>query len=173
MAAKNSVEARQAVKGGAIAGAVGGALLTVFMVVMNVLKGWDPWVPMKTAAYPWLGELVRETGFEPVSVLLGLTTHLGVSVGWGILFGVLFYGLSKGATVGMSLLWGVVVWLAMFYVVLPVVGAGELVRNAPKGIAVLEHLAFGLAIGLAFLPFQHTRPSAVRRTHDTQVPAAT
>jgi len=163
MAAKNSIEARQAVKGGAIAGAVGGVVITVFMVLMNVLKGWDPWVPMKTAAYPWLGEIVLDTGFEPVSVLLGLATHFAVSIGWGILFGVVFYGLSKGATLGVSLVYGVVVWLAMFYVVLPVIGAGGLVRNAPKGIAVIEHLLFGLGIGVGFLPFQRTRPSVVTR----------
>lgn len=171
MAAKNSVEARQAVKGGAIAGAVGGAVLTVFMVLMNVMKGWDPWVPMKTAAYPWLGELVLDTGFEPISVLLGLGTHFAVSIGWGILFGVVFYGLSKGATVGVSLVWGIVVWLAMFYVVLPIVGAGELARHSNKAFAVIEHLLFGLGTGLAFLPFQRTRTSLVSRPHDTHVPA--
>jgi hypothetical protein len=171
MAATNGNEARQALKGGVVAGIVGGVVLTVFMVLMNVVRGDDPYVPMKTAAYPLLGEIVSNTGPAVGPILLGLAMHMIVSIGWGILFGVLFYGLSKVATLGVSLLWGVVVWLGMFYVVLPLAGAGALVRGAPQALAVLEHMLFGLAVGVGFLPFQRTRPRHVERTHGQHVPA--
>ncbi|HET6583299.1 MAG TPA: hypothetical protein VFG69_07625 [Nannocystaceae bacterium] len=145
-----------------IAGSVGGAVLAALLVLLNVMRGYDPWVPLKTAAYPLLGELAIETGFAVIQVVLGILTHFAISIGWGILFALLFYGLSRAATLGVSLVWGAVVWLTMFYVVLPVAGAAPLVRGAPKGFAVLENLAFGVALGLAFLPFQRPRP---RRIH--------
>jgi nitric oxide reductase large subunit len=171
MAANNGVEARQALKGGVVAGIVGGVVMSVFMVLMNVLRGADPYVPLKAASYPFLGELAFEPGLAVAPILLGVATHLMVSIGWGILFGVLFYGLSKAATLGVSLVWGVCVWLGMFYVVLPLAGVGEIARGAPRAMAVIEHLLFGLSIGLGFLPFQRTRPRPLEHRHGHGVPA--
>jgi hypothetical protein len=162
MAATSGAEARQALRGGVVAGIVGGVVLTVFMILMNVMRGDDPYVPMKAAAYPFLGAMVFEPGLSVGPMLLGLVIHLAVSIGWGILFGVLFYGFTKAATLGLSLLWGVIVWLGMFYVVLPLGGAGELARG-PQAIPILQHMLFGLSVGLGFLPFQRTHH--VVRTH--------
>jgi hypothetical protein len=167
MAATNRIEAREALRGGVVAGLIGGIVLSVFLVLLNVMRGYDPWVPLKMAAYPLLGELALDTGFELTPVALGFTIHLALSVGWGMLFAVLFYGMSRAATLATSLAWGIVVWLVMFYLVLPIGGAGHLVRGAPKGFAALEHLLFGLSIGLGFLPFQRPRPRAV----DHRIPA--
>jgi len=171
MAATNGWEARRAVKGGVVAGIVGGVVLTVFMVLMNVMRGDDPYIPMKTAAYPFLGDTVFATGPAVGPIALGLLTHLIVSIGWGIMFGVLFYGLSKVATLVVSLVWGVVVWLGMFWIVLPLAGAGEMARGGMQALAVLEHLLFGLSVGLGFLPFQRTRPRHVETTHGHGIPA--
>jgi hypothetical protein len=49
----------------------------------------------------------------------------------------------------------------MYHVVLPLSGAGELVRNAPVGMSILEHVLFGLAVGLGFLPFQREHAGPV------------
>ena len=67
------------------------------------------------------------------------------------------------ATVLAGALWGIVVWLAMFYVVLPVAGAGVVARGAPIGGAVTGHLIFGLALGIGFLPFQRRQPERLRK----------
>ena len=48
----------------------------------------------------------------------------------------------------------------MYYVVLPIVGLGEVARSAPLGMAIIGHVIFGLAVGVGFLPFQRTRPHA-------------
>lgn len=42
----------------------------------------------------------------------------------------------------------------MFFVVLPIVGLGSVTRTAPISAALVEHLIFGLATGVGFLPFQ-------------------
>jgi hypothetical protein len=164
-----------AAKGGIIAGLIGGAVLSVFMLIMNLATAQDIWVGMKIAGEPFLGERAMQPGFDLGPVLVGVLSHFAVSLGWGLLFGVLFYGASRGATVALGAVWGVVVWLGMFYAVLPLVGLAELARAAPVGMAVFEHVLFGLAVGLGFLPFQRRRPRSLREAppvirHDPVIP---
>jgi hypothetical protein len=84
---------------------------------------------------------------------------------WGLLFAVISYGLSRGATVLAGALWGIVVWFGMYYLVLPVAGLPEVAQSTPLLKAIASHLVFGLAVGVGYLPFQHERPAAppVRR----------
>jgi hypothetical protein len=155
MAARNPTQARHASIGGAVAGLVAGAVMSVFMLFVNVLRGGDVWTVFKGASAPFFGARASVPGFDPAPVLTGLLTHFAVSICWGVLFGLVFYGLSKGLTVAMGAVWGVVVWFGMFYIVLPLVGLGEMARHAPPGIAIFQHVVFGLAVACAFLPFQH------------------
>jgi hypothetical protein len=148
---------KQAAKGGAIAGLVGGAVLVVFALIMNLATGQDIWPGMKMPGFPFIGYRATLPGFDMGPVVVGLLSHFAVSIVWGVLFGVLVYGISKGATIVAGALWGIVVWLGMFYVVLPVVGLTLVARSVPVGFAVFEHVLFGLAVALAFLPFQRTR----------------
>jgi hypothetical protein len=174
MAATNRAEVKAALKGGAAAGAIAGAVLTAFMIVMAIVKGMDPWqTALKGAAAPFIGDAAMRPGFELGPVLLGLVCHFAVSIGWGLLFGLLAYGLSKPMTMLAGALWGIVVWLGMFYVVLPLVGQGEMVRESPVITAVLYHVIFGIAVGAGFLPFQHRKhaPHGHRHTHGHHVPA--
>jgi hypothetical protein len=144
--------------GGIAAGVVGGVVLSAYMLVTNLVSGRDPWVALKIAALPFFDlERVVRPGFEVVPVLLGVATHFAVSVAWGLLFALIFYGLRKPMTVAAGAIWGIVVWAVMSYVALPVVGATEIVRSTPVAIALLEHMLFGVAVALAFLPFQRTR----------------
>jgi hypothetical protein len=143
--------------GGVAAGLIAGAWLSIIMLLVNIAKNQDVWVGMKMAAMPFLGERATQPGFDLGPVALGLLSHFAVSAIWGLLFGVLFYGLSKGATVAVGALWGVVVWIGMYYVVLPVVGLASLARSVPIGMAVANHVLFGVLVGLAFLPFQITK----------------
>jgi hypothetical protein len=159
MAATEKTEVRLAARGGAVAGAIGGLVLAVLGVVMNVIGGHDIWLRMKFAAIPFIGERAREAGFAALPVLFGLLCHFAVAMGWGVLFGIFFYGWRRGATVALGALWGVVVWIGMFYVVMPLVGIGHVARDAPIGMAVLEHVIFGLSVSLAFLPYQQTKPT--------------
>jgi hypothetical protein len=153
---------RRGIGGGFVAGIVAGLVLSVFMTAMNLSQGKDLWVGMKGAALPFLGERVHQPGFDATAVPLGILCHFAVSVGWGMLFGVIAYGLSKGMTVVAGAVWGIVVWLGMYYAVLPLVGAGEVTRNTPVPMAIATHVLFGLVVGLGFLPYQRT----IARTSD-------
>jgi hypothetical protein len=117
---------------------------------------------MKGAAIPLLGERAMAPGFDGTAVLLGLVIHFAISAAWGIVFGLLFQGLSRGATIGAGFAWGFVVWLVMYYLVLPLAGMSEMARSTPIGMAIVSHVLFGLSVALGFLPFQreirHERP---------------
>ena len=148
---------RTILSGGAVAGAIGGVVLSVYMVIVGVARGENVWAGAKIAAYPFLGDRVMTPGFDAGAVALGLIDHFAVSIIWGILFALAAFGLSRRATVGLGAVWGIVVWLAMFYLVLPLVGAGNLVRGMPVGVAFIDHVIFGLTVGFGFLPFQRER----------------
>lgn len=164
MVATTTAERKQAIKGGAIAGFSGGLVLTLFMILLNLSTGRDVWMGLKIAAFPLLGERTLLPGPDAGAVLLGLISHFLVAVAWGVLFGLLAFGLDRISTVVLGLLFGVVVWVAMYYVVLPIVGAGALVRGAPIGMAVFQHLLFGVVVAASFVPFQRAvRHIRVRR----------
>src|SRR5206468_1344331 len=108
----------------------------------------------KGAGAPFLGERAMQPGFDGAAVLVGVVSHFAVSIVWGALFALLFYGLSRAATVAAGFLWGFVVWIGMFYVVLPIVGLGDMPSHIPVANAIIEHVIFGIVVALAFLPFQ-------------------
>ncbi len=162
MPATNAIEAKQAVKGGAVAGLIGGVVITFFMFVLALLQNLDVWTVFKAASAPLYGDAAFEPGLDAGPVLAGTLLHLLVAVGWGILFGVLAYGLSNPMTIVAGALYGVVVWLGMMYVVLPLIGLGDMARSSNVASAIISHVVFGIAVGAGFLPYQH-RKSVTRR----------
>src|SRR4029453_17875733 len=50
----------------------------------------------------------------------------------------------------------------MFYVVLPLTGAGIITQTTPIARAIVEHLVFGLPVGVAFLPYQSPDEPGIR-----------
>jgi hypothetical protein len=143
-----------AILAGALAGVIAGLVLAILMTLLGVANGVDPWVAAKTAGAPFLGERAIESGFDGPALLVGVLTHLAVSAGWGAAFGLVFMGLPTGMTVAAGLAWGVVVWIVMYYIVLPLAGLAALARGAPMAMAVLDHLVFGLALALGFVPLE-------------------
>ena len=144
---------------GAWAGLLGGA---AFLLMMLSLHGvTERWVVLKLAAYPFLGNRVFHPELDPGAVLLGLAVHLVVSMTWGILFAWLAHGLSRPATVLLGAVWGVVVWMAMFLLVLPVVTPALAEGGASSGV-ILSELVFGLTVGIA-LAHPRSRVTPARR----------
>jgi hypothetical protein len=151
---KHRSEAPSSLEGGALAGLIGGIVMSIYMVIGTMLHHGDVWMTMKGAGTPFLHERAQAPGFDALAVGVGAGSSLLISVLWGLGFGAVFYGLSKAATVGAGVVWGVVCWLVMFYVVVPAVGM-DVASKVPMGMAILQHVLFGVAVALAFLPFQH------------------
>ncbi|HZN93313.1 MAG TPA: DUF6789 family protein [Myxococcales bacterium] len=145
--------------GGVLAGLAAGLFLAVVLVLTFALKGQDFWPAFKGAAAPFYRGRATLPGFDPGPVLLGTIAHFAISAAWGWLFAVICYGLPRSATLVAGVLWGVVVWLGMYYVVLPIVGLREMARSAPVGMAIFQHILFGVVLAAAFLPYQRRVPS--------------
>lgn len=151
-------------RGGAIAGVVAGIVLSLFLLAMNLARGDDVWMGMKVPAAPFLGERAMQPGFEPGPVLAGVASHFLVSIAWALPFALLAYGMTRAATLWAGALWGVVAWLGMYYVLLPILGLGALAEHAPMWQAIVTHVLYGAVLAAAFLPFQRRieHPSAPR-----------
>jgi hypothetical protein len=149
--------------GGIIAGIVGGAVDSAALLISSVMKHHDTWLVLKGAAAPFIGQRAMRPGFDPFAVFTGLAAHFTVSMIWGVLFALLVFGLSRGSTILAGVLWGFVVWIGMFYVVLPLVGLGAMPKQVPVGAAIFQHVIFGLAVAAGFLPFQRRQPFSQRR----------
>jgi hypothetical protein len=148
---------KRAISGGAIAGLIGGMASFVWNGVANLRQGMS-WPAFRVNGLPFFDpQRIMARGFEFWPDTIGTLTHLAISAVWGILFGLMFRGLSRGLTVLAGLFWGLVVWVCMFYVVLPFAGLPQVVRAMPVGAAILAHLFFGLFVGLGYLPFQRRR----------------
>lgn len=156
---RSSSDDRHVVKGAVVAGLVSGGVLTAMMTIMSALRGKDIWFGMKGTAAPFLGERAMSPGFDLLAVPMGLALHLFISIGWALAFVSIFYGLSKKATVLAGAFFGVVVWLGMYYVVLPLVGLASMRDGAPMSRAIAYHVFFGVILALAFLPFQRRLPT--------------
>jgi hypothetical protein len=159
---------RLILSGGAVAGLIGGAVVSLLVAVTRALQGRDVWAGFKLAAYPFMGNRVWSPGFDAAACVLGLIAHFAVSIAWGMLFAGVAFGLSRWATVGFGAVWGLLVLFVMAYLVLPLVGAMRLEEVLALRPAVLAHVTFGLAVGLGFLPFQRHEP---RRRERISVPA--
>jgi hypothetical protein len=157
----------RAVGGGVVAGVAGGLLLALFLVGIAAGHHADVWQTLKGAGAPFLHDRAMRPGFDGLAVLVGVVSHFAVSIVWGVLFGLLALGLERGATVGLGAGWGFVCWFGMAFVVLPMVGLGEVANHLQTFGAVVEHVIYGVVLGLAFLPFQITRP-----TPRTTIPAS-
>lgn len=142
---------------GVLAGIAGGVVLLSLYVAFRRVEGHDVWSALEMAGAPWVGARAVRPGPDFRAVGVGLGAHFAISAGWGLLFGLVFHGLSRLGTVVAGLVWGFAVWAVMFWLVLPLAGMTQVIRDLPVGEAVLGHLAFGLAVGVFFMSAQPAR----------------
>ncbi len=147
----------RAIGGGIAAGAFAGTLLLALMMITNLVQGEDLWLGLKRAGIPFLGDRAMTPGFDQHAVLVGLGAHLLVAIAWAVPFAVLVYGMTRPGTVVAGALWGLVVWLGMFYVVLPNLG---LMSTLPRTYAIGTHVVFGALVAVGFLRYQRPLPRA-------------
>src|SRR5689334_18833076 len=107
---------------GIIAGIAAGVALTLVMLGVAIAIGQDPWLVAKSAALPFLGAAASTPGFDLTAVLVATLAHFAVAVAWGVLFALLLYRAPKAITVMAGPFFGVLVFIAMFYAVLPAIG---------------------------------------------------
>lgn len=166
---KGPIDTRHAVERGGFAGIAAGVVLTLIMTAMSAAAGKDIWYGIKGAAAPFMRERAMSPGFDLPAVILGLGCHLAVSAVWGILFAILFYGADRIVKIVGGVLWGIVVWIGMYYLVLPAVGLSSMQSDAPVTRAVMFHLFFSVIMTAAYMVyprlFEHGGPRIGTSAH--------
>ena len=145
---------RRGTLAGVVGGIVAGTVLAVAMMALNYVHGQDVWSALKFAALPFIGDRALQPGFDALAVVSGVISHFAVSIAWGILFGILAFGLPERWTMLAGAVHGVLVWAVMHGGVVPLLLARP-VRVEPVSIAL--HVAFGLVLATALISFHGQR----------------
>jgi hypothetical protein len=147
-------EWRRVIPGGIFAGVVGAAAMVAVVAVISVLHDHDVWASLKAAAAPLLGPRATQPGLDTFALLTAFVIHVAVAVGWGVLFAAFLDGQPRLTTALAGPVFGLIVWIAMFYLVLPIFGLGAMARHTPPVSSMIEHAFFGLGVAAGFMPFQ-------------------
>jgi hypothetical protein len=91
--------------------------------------------------------------------LVGLVVHMMWSAFYGAIFGIVASRLQLVGTAAVAggMVYGVVVMIVMSFIVLPIVGAGAMPGMIGWPSFTVEHLMFGLILGL----WPATRPADI------------
>ena len=141
--------------GGALAGLGGGVAMAIVAALLSAAMGHDIWrQPKLIAAMLYGPSVAQEAGFVAGPVLLGTLIHLVVAAALGAVFGIvtrrwLHLTSDFWAPVLAGLLYGLIIWLVAFYVVLPILDPLLLEMYTPAFI--IQHLAYGLVTGLLYM----------------------
>ena len=144
---------------GALVGMIGGVLMAVFtMLATATYLQMGFFTPLYAIAAPLIGRQTLLTSmtndvfyFAPGPALLGLLVHLLWSAFWGMIFGLIARGLHliEGVAIISGLVYGLLVMLVMSFIVVPIVGAPDLLRLVGSLSFIVAHaLFYGLPLGL-------------------------
>jgi uncharacterized membrane protein YagU involved in acid resistance len=144
---------------GACVGMLGGILMALFaMFATATYLQMSFFTPLYAIAAPLIGQQPLITSllqggfylaFGPA--LLGLVVHLLWAAFWGLIFGLLArrLHLTGGLAIISGLLYGVLVMLVMIYIVVPIVGAPNLLQLLGSfSFTIANALFYGLPLGL-------------------------
>jgi len=141
--------------GGAIAGLAGGVAMAVVAALLSASMGQDIWHESKRIAVIVYGpSALAASGFDLGPVLVGTLIHLLVSALLGAIFGIvtrrwLHLTSDFGTPVMAGLVYGLLIWMAAYFVVLPVLNPALLEVYAPAFI--IQHVAYGVVLGLVYM----------------------
>lgn len=143
---------------GAITGMIGGAIMAMYtMIATATYLGMGFFTPLYAIASPLVGQQVLMTSlhqghfyFALGPALLGLIIHMMWSALYGMIFGLIAYGIHlKGAIAVISgLVYGVLVMVFMSFIMVPIIGAPNLLHMLGWPSFTFAHLLFGFVLGL-------------------------
>lgn len=142
---------------GAIAGMVAGAVMAMYAMMASATflhQGF--FTPLYGIASPLTGPNAMMTSmrqgvyFTPGPALLGLMLHMMVAAMFGAVFALIVRAtrLRGARAVALGVVYGLVVMGAMSAVVLPLLGVGSMPNTIGLPSFTMEHLFYGLVLGL-------------------------
>jgi hypothetical protein len=149
--------------GGAIAGLIGGAAMTIVGAMLAASVGNDVWLEARQIATMVYGQAaLSDPGIGPIVV--GTLLHLLISALLGAVFGIAWRRWLRlpsdyGMPVWVGVSYGIMIWLVAYFVVLPLVNPALLTTYAPSSI--IQNLIYGSVTGLVYTqlrPWPYARP---------------
>ena len=141
--------------GGAIAGLAGGVAMAIVAALLSASMGQDIWhEPKRIAVIVYGPAALISPGFDPGPVLVGSLIHLLVAALLGAIFGIvtrrwLHLTSDFGTPVMAGLVYGLLIWMVAYFVVLPLVNPVLLEVYAPAFI--IQHVVYGVVLGLVYM----------------------
>ncbi len=144
---------------GVLVGMLGGILMALFvMLATATYLQMGFFTPLYAIAAPLIGQQLVMTSLLQGSfylalgpALLGLVIHLLWAGLWGLIFGLLArrLHLTGGVAIISGLVYGVLVMLVMIFIVVPIVGAPNLLLLLGSfSFTIANALFYGLPLGL-------------------------
>ncbi|HEU4322688.1 MAG TPA: hypothetical protein VFS21_06025 [Roseiflexaceae bacterium] len=146
--------------GGALAGLGGGLAMAVAAALISLAQGGDIWLESRQiASLVYGGSVVTESGFAAGPVVVGTLLHFVFSALFGAIFGILMRRVLKlptdfGLPLLCGLIYGFMIWMAAYFVVLPALNSPLLNSYAPSFI--IQHLIYGMVTGLLYTKLSPT-----------------
>jgi hypothetical protein len=140
--------------GGAVAGLGGGIAMAIVGAIISASLGGDIWLESKQIAAVVYGPAAAaQPGFVAGPVIVGTLLHLIVSAAFGAIFGIVtrrVLGLTSefGTPLMAGLIYGLLIWLVGYFIVLPRINPLLLETYAPS--FVIQHLVYGAVTGLLY-----------------------
>ena len=153
---------------GAVAGMIAGAVMAMYaMIASATVLHQGFFTPLYGIASPLIGPSAMMTSmqkgfyFALGPALFGLIIHMLWSVAYGAIFGLVVRALRLGGgeAVAGGLIYGLLVMFFMSFTVLPIVGVGKMPGTIGWPSFTVEHLLFGLTLGLWPLRRPHDFPT--------------
>jgi uncharacterized membrane protein YagU involved in acid resistance len=137
-----------------ISGIVAGTAMSMFEMIVGIFdKGF--WAPLRgiSAVFGIGIESIDQYSFSLIPVIAGVVIHMIMSMMLGAVFFVLFDKILEGKSFNIgiitAMLWGFVVYMVMFWIVLPLSifpGGDIMINSEPQWAWIVGHLMFG-AVG--------------------------
>jgi len=147
---------------GIIAGLSGAALMALFAMIVSAAQGGAFFGPLKLISAVFLGSSAVTLGVG--AVVLGIVIHLLVGSFWGVVYAAyLPRGVRLGTEIGVSLLYGIGIFLVMTFLILP--WANPVMFGAiDRWWFLVYHLVFGVSLTLV-LPVRRSLTVPASRAH--------
>ena len=140
--------------GGAVAGLGGGIAMAIVGAIISASLDGDIWLESKQIASIVYGPAATaQPGFVAGPVIVGTLLHLIIAAALGALFGIMtrrvFHLPSDFGTPLMAgLIYGLLIWMVAYFVVLPIIDPSLRETYAPA--FVVQHLVYGAVTGLLY-----------------------
>jgi len=140
--------------GGACAGVFGGLAMALVEALIARATGQDIWRESKQIAAVGYGASAEaRPGFAAGPVVVGSLIHLALSALLGAVFAIVTRRVLRltsdfGTPLITGLIYGLIIWMAAYFIVLPTFDPLLLDSYAPAFI--VQHLVYGLVTGLVY-----------------------